>query len=109
MVMGRLMLGSPPRNDAGNVPVAVPTNVPCSEVLLHGPFPAGPTKGLFFSNATTSSPACVSICSFLLLLVATCLYLIYRLSIIKNERRMCCLLYLIYRLSIAGKGNAVKR
>src|SRR5215468_4893291 len=63
MVMGKLMPGSPPRNDAGNVPVAVPTNVPCSELLLQGPFPADPTRGRCFSNATASSAEGVSICS----------------------------------------------
>src|SRR5215469_8934303 len=73
MVMGRLLLGSPPRNDAGNVPVAVPTNVPCSELLLQGSFPADPPRGLCFSNTTASSTACVSICTFFLLLIATLL------------------------------------
>src|SRR5215468_1474085 len=71
MVIGRLLFGSPPINDAGTVPVAVPANVPCSELLLQGPFPADPTRGLCFSNTTASSASCVSICTFLLLLVAT--------------------------------------
>ena len=59
------MFGSPPVNDAGKVPVAVPTKVPCRDVLLQGPFAADPMLGLFFSNSTASSPECVSICPFL--------------------------------------------
>src|SRR5579862_2482931 len=65
MVMGRLLVGSPPINDAGNVPVAVPTNVPCSEVLLQGPFPADLLRGLCFSNSLASSAEWISIWSFL--------------------------------------------
>src|SRR6266481_2784563 len=65
MVMGRLLVGSPPINDAGNVPVAVPTKVPCREVSLQGPFPADLLRGLCFSNSLASSAEWVSIWSFL--------------------------------------------
>src|SRR5260370_8218920 len=65
MVMGRLMFGSPPINDAGTVPAAVPTKVPSRDLLLQGPLPADLRRGLFFSNSTASSTECVSICSFL--------------------------------------------
>src|SRR5258708_12014603 len=63
--MAGLMFGSPPINDAGKVPAAVPTKVPSRDVLLQGPFPADLRRGLFFSNSTASSPECVAICSFL--------------------------------------------
>src|SRR5260370_12213565 len=59
------MLGPPPRNDAGTVPAAVPTKVPCRDVLLQGPFPADLRRGLCFSNSPASSAEWVSIWSFL--------------------------------------------
>src|SRR5215469_4116285 len=65
MVMGRLLFGSPSLNDAGTVPDAVPTNVPCRNALLQGPFASDSTLGLFFSNSTATSPECNSICRFL--------------------------------------------
>src|SRR5262249_2398378 len=37
MMIGRLVFASPPTSDAGTVPAAVPTYVPCNEALLHGP------------------------------------------------------------------------